>query len=124
MGLLIGTVRRTIGRCDAHAHTQIVGGGEAKSVTVRVFDVATIIVGGAFLIFITGLIFIFTLILQGEVQAVNQTEEVIVTVGCNAVSAAGHKVIGLGVGVAAEFWQHIGPAFYVVQYAVITAIVE
>lgn len=62
--------------------------------------------------------------MQSEVQTVNQTEEVVVTIGRNAVGTAGHEVVGVGVSIATELWQHIGPAFHVVQYAVVTAVVE
>lgn len=67
--------------------------------------------------------FWFCLVLQSEVQTVNQTEEVVVTIGRNAVGTAGHEVVGV-VSIATELWQHIGPAFHVVQYAVVTAVVE
>ncbi|CQE95680.1 Uncharacterised protein [Salmonella enterica subsp. enterica serovar Typhimurium str. DT104] len=70
------------------------------------------------------LVFIGTLILQREVQTVYQTEEISVTVGGHAVSTTGHEVVSVSVGVAAELRQHIGPAFYVVQDAVVTTIVE
>ena len=82
--------------------------------------VATIV--GAFLI-VAG-IFIFALILQRKVQTLHQTIEVGVTVGCYAIGAAGHEVVGFGVGVAAELRQHIGPAFHVVQYAIVTTVIE
>ncbi len=51
---------------------------------------------------------VFTLILQSKVQAVNQTEEIRVTVGCNAVSTGLQEVVRT-VGVAAEFRQNVGP---------------
>ena len=77
---------------------------------------------GAFLT-ITGT-FVVTLILHREVQTIYQTEEISITISRDAIGTTSHKVVSVGVGVTAEFWQHIGPAFYVVQYAVITAIVE
>ncbi len=49
----------------------------------------------------------FALILQCKVQAVNQTEEVGVTVSCNAVSTVLQEVIRT-VGVTAEFRQYVG----------------
>ena len=62
---------------------------------------------------------VFTLVLQSKVQAVNQTEEVRVTVGCNAVSTGLQEVVRT-VGVAAEFRQNVGPGSYVVNNAVVT----
>ena len=77
---------------------------------------------GAFLI-VAG-IFIITLILHREVQTLHQTKEVGVTVGSHAVCTTGHKVIGISIRVATKFWQHIGPAFNVVQDAIVTAVIE
>ena len=77
---------------------------------------------GAFLV-VAG-IFIFALILQRKVQTRHQTVEVGVTIGCDAVRTASHKIIRIGVRVAAEFREHIGPAFHVVQHAIVTAIIE
>ena len=57
-------------------------------------------------------------------QTVDEAEEVAVTVGCHAVGTAGHVNVGLGVGIAAEFRQHIGPGFNVVDHAVVPAIVQ
>ncbi len=68
--------------------------------------------------------FVVTLILQGEVQAFDHAKEISVAVGRHTVRTAGHKVIRFAVRVTAEFWQHIGPAFHVVQDAVVTAIIE
>ncbi|SSN10770.1 Uncharacterised protein [Klebsiella pneumoniae] len=67
---------------------------------------------------------VFTLILQSEVQTVNQTEEIGVTVGCDAVGTTGHVVVGIVPAVTAPFNQHIGCRFDVVDRAVVTAIVE
>ncbi len=63
------------------------------------------------------------MVLQGKVQAINQTEEVGVTVGREAVTTLLHEVVRT-VGVAAEFWQNVGPGRYVVNYAVVTTVVE
>ncbi|MNP39344.1 hypothetical protein D3C76_1329170 [compost metagenome] len=84
--------------------------------------IATITVVGAFVT--VARTFVITLILQGKVQAVYQTIEVVVTVGSNAVRTAGHEYVSLRIRVAAELWQHIGPAFYVVKNAVVTTVVE
>ena len=66
---------------------------------------------------------VFTLILNGKVQAINQTEEVGVTVGREAVTTLLHEVVST-VSIAAEFWQDVGPGRYVVNYAVVTTVVE
>ena len=66
---------------------------------------------------------VFTLVLNSKVQAVNQTEEVSVTVGREAVTTLLHEVVRT-VSVATEFWQYVGPGSYVVNYAVVTTIVD
>ena len=66
---------------------------------------------------------VFTLVLNSKVQAVNQTEEVSVTVGREAVTTLLHEVVRT-VGVATEFWQYVGPGSYVVNNAVVTTVVE
>ena len=66
---------------------------------------------------------VFTLVLNSKVQAVNQTEEVSVTVGREAVTTLLHKVVRT-VSVATEFWQYVGPGSYVVNNAVVTTVVE
>ena len=78
----------------------------------------------AFLIFCCILAFVRTLILQREIQTLNQTEEILVTVGGQTVSTTVHKVIGPGVRVTAKYRQHIGPGFNVVHDAVITTIIK
>ncbi|MNT42240.1 hypothetical protein D3C72_1786470 [compost metagenome] len=69
-------------------------------------------------------VFVVTLILQGKAQAIHQSVEVGVAIGGNAVSAAGHVDVGLGIRIAAELRQHIGPAFHVIQHAIVTAIIK
>ena len=66
---------------------------------------------------------ILALVLNSKVQAINQTEEVSVTVGREAVTTLLHKVVRT-VSVATEFWQYVGPGSYVVNYAVVTTIVD
>ena len=66
---------------------------------------------------------VLTLILNSKVQTVNQTEEVGVTVGREAVTTLLHEVIRT-VGVAAEFWQNVGPGSYVVNNTVVTTVVD
>ncbi len=56
-------------------------------------------------------------VLQGHIQTINGTEEVGIAVSCNASGAFGHKVVGTGQGVAAEFREHIGNRGYIVQHA-------
>src|SRR5690606_31172284 len=106
------------GHCATHAEafTQIVSQGRAVAVAVLVQQAAT---AGVF----TAYAAVFTLILQSKVQAVNQTKEVLVTVGRNAVCTRLQEVVGT-VGVAAEFWQNVGPGGHVVNYAVVTTVIK
>ena len=66
---------------------------------------------------------VFALVLNSKVQTVNQTEEVGVTVGREAVTTLLHEVVRT-VGVATEFWQYVGPGSYIVNNAVVTTVVE
>ncbi len=102
---------------SADAIPNIVGQRGAEAVAV-LFAPTTTVVGRAFAADAA----VFTLILQSKVQAVNQTEEIRVTVGCNAVSTGLQEVVRT-VGVAAEFRQNVGPGRYVVYYAVVTTVV-
>ena len=123
--LVACTVRRGVSCRRADAHAEVVGSGEAETIAIVEANIAVAAaVIGADVDILRVLAFVFTLILQGEVQTLHQTEEIAVTVGCDAVGAACHKVIRIGVGVAAELRQHIGPAFNVVQHAVVTTVVE
>ena len=79
---------------------------------------------GAFLVFICVSTFVSTLILQRKVQAVDQTEEIVITVSCQTVSTTVHEVIGPGVRISTKYRQHIGPGFYVIHDAVITAVIK
>lgn len=90
---------------SADAIPNIVGQRGAEAVAV-LFAPTTTVVGRAFAADAA----VFTLILQSKVQAVNQTEEIRVTVGCNAVSTGLQEVVRtVGVAVAAEFRQNVGP---------------
>jgi len=114
--LICGTFGGCCCRAYAEAFAQVIGQGAAEAVAV-LFQQAT-----------TGVVFtadaaVFTLVLQSKVQAINQTEEVLVTVGCNAVTTGLQEVVGT-VGVAAEFWQYVGPGGDVVDDAVVTTVVE
>ena len=105
---------------SADTVVDIIGQGGAVTVAV-LFQRATTVVGrgSTFAAYAA----VFTLILQSKVQAVNQTEEVRVTVGCHAVSARLQEVVRT-VGVAAEFRQNVSPGSYVVDNAVVTTVVE
>ena len=123
--LIVSTVRRGVSCRRADAHAEVVGSGEAETIAIVEANIAVAAaVIGADVDILRVLAFVFALILQGEVQTLHQTEEIAVAVGCDAVGAACHKVIRIGVGVAAELRQHIGPAFNVVQHAVVTTVVE
>ena len=104
----VSTVRFRIGCTYAEAFV-LIGSRQTEAVAVSFFVVATIV---------------FTLVLQGKVQTFDQTEEVGVTVGCNASSTASHEDITLGPGIATELWQDVGPCADVVSYAVVTTVVE
>lgn len=103
---------------SADAVPDVISYGSTETVAV-LFQSATTVVGCAF----AANAAVFTLVLQSKVQAVNQTEEVRVTVGCNAVSTGLQEVVRT-VGVAAEFRQNVGPGSYVVNNAVVTTVVE
>ena len=114
--LVSSTFRGRHRTTHAEAFAQVVGQGCAVAVAV-LFQSAT-----------TGVVFavnaaVFTLILQSKVQAINQTEEVLVTVSCNAVSTGLQEVVST-VGVAAEFWQYVSPGGDIVDNAVVTTVVE
>ncbi|CCJ76076.1 hypothetical protein BN135_1140 [Cronobacter muytjensii 530] len=116
--LVSGTFGRSHRTTNAEAFAQIVGQGHAVAVAV-LFQQATTTSG----VVLTGNAAVFTLVLQGKVQAVNQTEEVGVAVSRDAVAARLQEVVST-VGVAAEFRQNVGPGGHVVDNAVVTAVVE
>ncbi len=66
----------------------------------------------------------FTLVLYGDIQTVNQTEETVVTVSGNAGGTRGGKDVGLGPGITAELRQHIGPGADIIGNAVVTTVVQ
>lgn len=96
--------------CETSADAIIDVIGQRSTVTVAVlFQGGTTVVGRRQSAFAADAA-VFTLILQSKVQAVNQTEEIRVTVGCNAVSTGLQEVVRtVGVAVAAEFRQNVGP---------------
>ncbi len=116
----MGTVRRRIRCPEADAHIEIVVAGDTKTVAIfpRQLTFPTVISAFAR----TG-VFIITLILQGEMQAVDEAEEIAVTVGGHAVSTTGHVNVGLGV-VSPPNSGSISVRFNVVDHAVVTAIVQ
>ena len=67
---------------------------------------------------------IFSLVLQREVQTINQTEEIAVTVGQQAGRTTVHEVVGSSPRVAAPLNQHIGVSCDVVDSAVVTTVVQ
>ncbi|KEP73394.1 hypothetical protein HR12_11285 [Microbacterium sp. SUBG005] len=98
------------------------GGRHTEAVAVLETNVI-MAVFGAFLIFVWST-FIISLILQRKVQAIDQTKEIIVTVGRHTVSTANHIVIRPGVRISTKYRQHIGPGFNVIHDAVITAVIK
>lgn len=70
------------------------------------------------------MVFVFILVLQGQIQVIYQIEEVGVVVGCQVVGVFGYKVIGLGRGIVVEFWEYIGSGFYVVQGVKVMIVIE
>ena len=114
--LLIGTFRAGVRETSADAVPDLISHGGAEAFAVLFLEAATVV----------GLIFAAHAavlpVLQSKVQAVNQTEEVRVTVGGNAVSTGLQEVVGT-VGVATEFRQNVGRS-YVVNNAVVTTVVE
>ena len=108
--LLIGTIGIGIGAADGEiAAAKVIGHRRTKTVAILFFHIA---------------VFVFTLVLQGEIQAINDAEEVGVTVRRQTAGAFGHEVIGLRGRVPTELREHIGPRFNVVQRTQITTVVE
>lgn len=106
LGILVaGTFRVGVRETCADAVPDIIGQRGTETVAV-LFQSFTAVVGRRSTF--TAYTAVFTLVLQSKVQAVNQTEEVRVTVGGNAVSTRLQEVVGT-VGVAAEFRQNVGP---------------
>lgn len=99
--LVSSTFRTGDCRTDSEAFAQIVGQRAAVAITVLTQRVTTV-VGLAF----AACAAVFTLVLQREVQTINQTEEVLVTVGREAVTTLLHEVVRT-VGIAAEFRQNV-----------------
>ena len=104
----ISTVRFRIGSTYAEAFI-LVSRRQTETVAISFFVVVTVI---------------FALVLSSKVQTFNQTEEVGVTIGCNAGSTLGHEYVGLGPGITTKLRQDVGPCADVVSYAVVTTVVE
>ena len=67
--------------------------------------------------------FVFAQVLNGKVQAVNQTEEVGVTIGSNAAYTTNEEVIAV-CRVTAKLRQHIGVTQCIINHTVVTAVIE
>lgn len=96
----------TFGAGDRTTDTEafvIISDRSANAVAVLTQSTTTV-VGHAFAVYAT----VFTTVLNSKVQAVNQTKEVSVTVGREAVTTLLHEVVRT-VGVTTEFWQYVGP---------------
>ncbi len=106
--LTVGTVRFRVGRTHTEA-VEFIGRRQTPAVTVGFGDIVTVV---------------FTLVLSSHVQAVNQTKEVGVTVGCNASGTAGHEAVSLRPGIATELWQNVSPRADVISHTVVTTVVE
>ena len=113
-----GALRAGHGSTNTEAFTQVISDRTANAITVLTQCFTTVVS----LIF-TAYATVFTLILNSEVQAINQAEEIAVTVGRKAVTTLLHEVVRT-VGVAAEFWQNVGPGSYIVNHTVVTTVVE
>ena len=62
--------------------------------------------------------------MQSHIQAIHHAEEIGIAVGCQTAGTFGHEVVGLGGRVTAEFREHIGPGFNVIQGAEVTTVIE
>ena len=107
------------GHCSTDTEAFVIISDRTANAVAVLTQSTTTIVGHAFAIYAT----VFTLVLNSKVQAVNQTEEVGVTVGREAVTTLLHEVVRT-VGVTTEFWQYVGPGSYVINNAVVTTVVE
>ena len=107
------------GNCSTDTEAFVIISDRTANAVAVLTQSTTTVVGHAFAIYAT----VFTLVLNSKVQAVNQTEEVSVTVGREAVTTLLHEVVRT-VSVATEFWQYVGPGSYVVNNAVVTTVVE
>ncbi len=92
------------GNCSTDTEAFVIISDRTANAVAVLTQSTTTVVGHAFAIYAT----VFTPVLNSKVQAVNQTEEVSVTVGREAVTTLLHEVVRT-VSVATEFWQYVGP---------------
>ena len=103
----VGTVSCTISTNDTKAFV-FVADRTANTVAVRAACSVTLV---------------FTQVLNSEVQAINQTEEVGVTIGSNAANTTNEEVIAV-CRVTAKLRQHIGVTQCIINHTVVTAVIE
>ena len=103
----VGTVSCTISTNDTKAFV-FVADRTANTVAVRTACSVTLV---------------FTQVLNSEVQAINQTKEVGVTIGSNAANTTNEEVIAV-CRVTAKLRQHIGVTQCIINHTVVTAVIE
>ena len=103
----VGTVSCTISTNDTKAFV-FVADRTANTVAVRAACSVTLV---------------FTQVLNSEVQAINQTKEVGVTIGSNAANTTNEEVIAV-CRVTAKLRQHIGVTQCIINHTVVTAVIE
>ncbi|CUQ95613.1 hypothetical protein BBPAJBFB_004207 [Escherichia coli] len=111
INLSVGTIRFRISCTDTESFV-FIGSRETEAITVTfsvVIEIATIV---------------FALVLSSKVQTINQTKEVVVTIGCNTSCTLSHEHVGLSPSVTTEFWQDVSPRTDVVCYTVVTAVID
>lgn len=92
------------GNCSTDTEAFVIISDRTANAVAVLTQSITTVVGHAFAAYAT----VFAPVLNSKVQAVNQTEEVSVTVGREAVTTLLHEVVR-AVSVATEFWQYVGP---------------
>ena len=122
MFLVIGAVRSRIRCAKVQAHAGVISGRETNTIAVLSGNFTVAIVGAV--VAFSPTIIVSALVLQSKIQAINQTEEVGVTIGCKVIGTGVHEHVSLGVAIATEVWQHIGPRFNVVYDTVVTTVIK
>lgn len=102
----VGTVSCTISTNDTKAFV-FVADRTANTVAVRTACSVTLVLP----------------VLNSEVQAINQTKEVGVTIGSNAANTTNEEVIAV-CSITTKFWQHIGVTQCIINHTVVTAVIE
>src|SRR5699024_11131072 len=105
--LQVGTVSGTISTNDTKAF-EFVADRAANTVAVRTTCRVTLV---------------FTQVLNSEIQTINQTKEVGVSVSCNAANTTYEEVIAVS-GVTTKLRQHIGITQGIINHAVVTTVIE